>query len=468
MKKWMEILLLVFVSAPCVWAAQSEPLMTKLDTSKKIPGLFEMEYKKGDFHTALALFAKSAGLNLRFDAVVSDEVSYSFKEKNLQEALDVLLEKQELQWRIESGVLIVGSEHSKPIQEKAGLRIEGGDGWRIFTINYPRFKRKGVGASQANVSTTASGEAGTISLTSEDEILFWDEMKEELSQIVGEKAIITINKTAGVIFLQGPQNVVLSVQRYLTSVVPSIVQQVEIVARIYEVTLNEDHSLGVDWNELSRVFEYDGMDLNLNFGTQNSVVSPSYSNPTINGSLGFNSSTGNFASVIQAMRQQGDVRAVSQPKIVTMNNQPAMVKVGTDLPYFSATVSIDSETGAREIVEQTNVVTLGIILSLTPQVSTDGWITLNIDPMVTDLVSTATSSIGSTAPIVDVKQSSSMVRLKNGETSAISGLIHTKKVNEERGVPLLSEIPFLGHLFKWSYSTDVRKELVVFLTPRLL
>jgi MSHA biogenesis protein MshL len=145
-----------------------------------------------------------------------------------------------------------------------------------------------------------------------------------------------------------------------------------------------------------------------------------------------------------------------------------LVKVGTDFPYFSATVSVNPETGVKDVVEEANIVTLGVVLSLTPQVSEDGWITLGIDPMVTDLVTTTTSSNGSTAPVVDVKQSSSMVRLKDREMVAISGLIQDKKIEEERGVPLLSEIPFLGSLFKWTYKSKVKKELVIFLTPRIL
>jgi type II secretory pathway component GspD/PulD (secretin) len=91
-----------------------------------------------------------------------------------------------------------------------------------------------------------------------------------------------------------------------------------------------------------------------------------------------------------------------------------------------------------------------------------------VDPVVTDLTGTVTSRQGSTAPVVDIKQSSSIVMLKNNETARISGLQQTKHSQLERKIPLLGDIPYLGALFRWSYETKVRKELVIFLTPEIL
>lgn len=428
---------------------------------------FSMEFTKGDLQTALALLAKSAGLELRLNGENVDSVSFEFQNFNFQSAMDLILRETSFGWKIQEGVLVVGEEKLLVKNELPSLSVEGGTGWRMFTISYPRFKRKGVGASQANISSAASGEAGAVSLTSEDEIIFWEELFEQLKMLLDENTKITINKMSGVVFVRGKQSDLVAAQRYLEKVVPESVRQVEIEARIYEVTLTEQNSLGVDWQEVSRQMNLGGVNYTLAAGSDVVKRGPNYLSPSVQGGLGFQTSRSQMNLAVEAMREQGNVKALSKPTITTLNNQPAMIKVGTDLPYFSATVTIDSETGSKDIVEQTNVVTLGVILSITPQISKDGWITLGVDPMVTDLVSTATSSYGSTAPVVDVKQSSSMVRIKEGQTAAISGLIHNKTQKEERGVPFLSEIPFVGSLFKWTYDTETRKELVIFLTPHL-
>jgi len=175
-----------------------------------------------------------------------------------------------------------------------------------------------------------------------------------------------------------------------------------------------------------------------------------------------------LTATLAALAEQGRLRAVSQPRVITLNNQPAMVKVGTDLPFFTSTISTTGVSGIQNIQEQVNVVTVGVVLSVTPSIASDGTVQLGIEPMVSTLAGTTTSRAGSTAPIVDVKQSSSMVRVRDRETVRLSGLIQETESVTERKVPLLGDIPIAGALFRWKYTKASRKELVVFITPRML
>ena len=93
---------------------------------------------------------------------------------------------------------------------------------------------------------------------------------------------------------------------------------------------------------------------------------------------------------------------------------------------------------------------------------------LGIDPLISDQVGTSISPNGSTAPIIDVKQSSSFVRLRDSQTVRISGLLQTKKSKTQKKIPLLGDIPWLGWLFRWSYESESQKELIIFITPRIL
>jgi type II secretory pathway component GspD/PulD (secretin) len=108
-------------------------------------------------------------------------------------------------------------------------------------------------------------------------------------------------------------------------------------------------------------------------------------------------------------------------------------------------------------------------LSITPQVSEDDWISLDISPVLTSLVNTETSpSKTATAPILDTKQASTLVRVRDGTTIVLGGLIQTTKARNENKIPLLGDIPGLGRLFTGTFRFNEKKELVIFITPRIV
>ncbi len=107
-------------------------------------------------------------------------------------------------------------------------------------------------------------------------------------------------------------------------------------------------------------------------------------------------------------------------------------------------------------------------MSVTPQISDDGWIMLDVSPIITRLTDIVTSQQGSTAPVLEVKQSTSLVRIRDGEMVIISGLIQDQVSKTERKVPILGDIPWLGALFRATYEVTAKTELVIFITPRIL
>ncbi|MDQ7059428.1 MAG: type II and III secretion system protein [Ghiorsea sp.] len=180
-----------------------------------------------------------------------------------------------------------------------------------------------------------------------------------------------------------------------------------------------------------------------------------------------NSATNQVSTVINALSEQGSVRMLSQPRLLILNNQSAMIKVGTDQPFFSQTTTPGTGGSAATVTEDVRVVTIGLVLAVTTQISANGWIMLDASPIITRLVGTATSPLGSTAPILDIKQASTLVRVRDGETVVIGGLIQDETSENERKVPLLGDIPGLGALFTSSYKHKQRTELVIFLTPKI-
>ena len=184
----------------------------------------------------------------------------------------------------------------------------------------------------------------------------------------------------------------------------------------------------------------------------------------------------NAAVVLQALKLQGEVNIVSQPRLRTVNNQTAIIKVGTDRPFFSrATFFIPSSTiggipATTTTTEDTfQTITVGTILSITPQISTNHWISLDISPVITSLVEERVSPGGTTtAPVLDIKQASTMVRVKSDESIVIGGLIQKTSEKALRKVPFLGDIPILGKAFQGKFESKEKKELVIFLTPHIV
>lgn len=447
-----------------------DTLLQDPGSSKNVPR-FSFRAEKVDVETAIALFAGTVKMRLRLDTAITGKISVQFKDLTLPEAMAKLLGPcAKCNWKQDGDLLVVGGQQpilldSLPTTAVLEKLPVSSPNERIFHIDYPRLKRSGSGSSTTSLSGSA-GDGGNIQLSTTDEILFWDEIEAQLKMVLGDSVVFVTNRLSGILYMKGDPAFLDAAERFLDAVVPASTRQVEITARIYEVTLTDDQSLGVDWTQVSKHLELNGMAFTAGVSSNPSVRGSPYKASTFQ--LDFSRDGGSLAAVLNALKEQGDVRAVSQPRVVTLNNQPALVKVGTDMPYFTSTTTINGQTNVKETVEEVKVVTLGIVLSVTPQISGDGWVTMGVQPIITDLVRTEMSANGSTAPVIDIKQSSTLVRLRDRETVRISGLMHTKDMEIHRKIPLLGDIPFLGALFRWSYYQKQHKELVIFITPRIL
>jgi MSHA biogenesis protein MshL len=447
--------------------ADSVPVDTSLHNEH--PRTYSFEAGELELRSALRFFARANDFELICDTTLEGTVTTSFKDVALETAMEQLLADTKSSWYLSGNTLrILSFENGKKIERRPdnserAFKVIEMEGARIFKIDYPRLKRTGQGSSTATISSTASGEAGSIALSTNDEILFWQELEEQLRQLISPKGKLIISKMSGIVHVSDNEDVLDRVETFIHEVVRVATRQVEITARIYEVSLDKDHSLGVDWSAVEQTMSLKGITGAINGGievirsTTDMSVATTKVDLTVDDKL---------AMLVNALKEQGDVQAVSQPRILTLNNQPALIKIGTDYPFFSANVTTNATTGQREVEEEVKIITVGVVLSVTPQISADGWITLGIDPLISDLVSTEQSENGSTAPVVDVKQSSALVRLRDQSTVRISGLLQRKKRTITRKVPLLGEIPLLKYLFQWTYTKENQRELIIFITPR--
>jgi MSHA biogenesis protein MshL len=316
------------------------------------------------------------------------------------------------------------------------------------------------------------------------------------------RSSLAINPTAGIIQVSDRPSALERVAKYLQAVGDNVHRQVELDAKLYDVTLNNQFQFGIDWVQLAKVY---GGELAVGASTLPVAVGGSQLlDSTLNGvnqvgTIGTTASTTpganltplvyqnfNTAAAVNALQQQGTVDVISTPRIRTLNNQTALIKVGEDVPFFNTSTTIvpGITTGTSTLEQQTivNSITVGTILSITPQISENGWISLDISPVLTTLkavVSSASSlgqggssgnagGSGATAPDLDTKQASTIVRVRDGTTVVIGGLIQTEDAKNDTKVPLLGDIPVLGKLFTGTFRYHQRKELVIFVTPHIV
>ncbi|MFH1645348.1 MAG: secretin N-terminal domain-containing protein [Candidatus Omnitrophota bacterium] len=257
-------------------------------------------------------------------------------------------------------------------------------------------------------------------------------------------------------------------------------KEVLIEAKILQITLNDDYKMGINWDAIftkvsSELHHIGTIGVNLKYANQSAVI-PTTASTAVDGGafqIGQLDEEG-YQVVIQALKEYGVTNILSSPRIVALNNEEAKILVGTNQPY--ATRSISQTSGGASNIEAENVtfLDLGVKLYVTPTINADNYITMKIKPEVSSTVSDYTiQSSGNTIPVVKTTTTETTVMIKDGSTVLIGGLLEDNIEQTLKAVPGLSDIPFLGNIFKSrSYgsgdSTPEKTELVIFLTPHII
>ena len=403
------------------------------DTGTGQPKLYSFKARQLPLGDALGLLAKAHGLNIVADPEVTGIVSVDFQNVPLAKAFDILLSSLGYSWEDDQGVIRVHSSIT-----------------RTYEVDYIQAKR----------STGAAGGGGG------EGAAFWQEFETQIRSLLSPKGRLIVNRLTGTVMVTDLPARVELVTRFIGLMREGMYRQVDIEVRIVEVTLSDNFALGLDWSRFQQVA---GRDNSIGFNTR--VTAPQGTSALPSTMTLRMTNPASYVSLIDALSQQGDVRMVSQPRIRIMNNQTARVKSGTDEAFFvrSSNRVLQNSGGVLETVnEQPQTVSLGVTLSVTPQISADGWAMLNITPSVTRLIGTAVSPRGdSTAPILDVSEATTMVRVRSGELVILGGLIQEETSDTNRRVPGLGDVPVLGSAFKSTYKSGRRKELVIFLAPTI-
>lgn len=297
-----------------------------------------------------------------------------------------------------------------------------------------------------------------------------------------DRRFVSFNCQAGIIVVRDYPDALLKVAEFLEAIEGSVQRQVFIQAKILEVALNKNYTLGIDWSKVTplsiirnKAVPESGAP---GTGVAGTSAVPLLTTPgqvgvfgtMLQGSaglFGLSTTNSNLNIVIDALAQQGTVSVLSSPKIATMNNQRAVIKVGTQDVYFEPQTS--AVQGATTTIFIPRAVTIGIVLDVLPQIDANGMVMMSINTSISEKSGDRVSSDGRTSvPILDVRESNNVVLSRNGQTIVIGGLMKNKLTKKKSSVPLLGEIPFIGSAFQHDADVDEKTELVIMLTPEIM
>ncbi|MDH5766878.1 MAG: pilus (MSHA type) biogenesis protein MshL [Gammaproteobacteria bacterium] len=427
--------------------------------------------------------ARDAKINLDIYENINGRVTLNAIDQTMPQILERISQQVSIRYEINSGTLKVQAD--TPFLRN----------YRIDYVNMSR-ESKGTVSVATTLGSTGQGSIGEktensggsnnsgngnsslMEVNNYSDNKFWDTLEKNINLLIydiddeGRKTSdhVIINKETGVIAIRATQKQHNSIQEFLDIVLSSARRQVLIEATIAEIKLSDRYQAGVDWTLLASD-PLNGVGVVTDFRNGNLGQTP-FSTITIADTL----SDGDQMNVtIKALEQFGDVKVLSSPKVMAINNQPAMLKVVDNFVYFEMEVDSSISTNAAITTFDTEVKTVpvGFVMSVTPHISENDVVTLNVRPTISRIIDKVVDpnpefkkvDVVSEVPVIQVREIESVLQVNSGDTAVIGGLMQDTVNDSSSGIPFLSKIPIIGGLF--SYKDDIREksELVIFIKP---
>ncbi len=382
-----------------------------------------LDIQGADIYTVLRSISEYAGVNIvmGYDVRQSVKKPLSFHLESVPwgEALEMVLRSAHLWYREENGIIRVDTEENLRKEE-----LDAGNAARQMEEVMPLTTR---------IVQVVYANAG--------------ELKTSVEKAMSRRGLIEVDeRTNSLVVTDIPNRVEAAVEmiQHLDSQTP----QVEIVAKLVDVDARYSRDLGILW--AAGGLHSGSASAEATAGS-NSVIDPS-------GAVKFGlvKSWGTVSAMLSALEQQNKANIISNPRITTVNNREARILVGKKIPL----IVLDEAGNAV-----TQLTTIGIALRVTPHINDNNRITLDLHPEVSDLASQATVQGG---VIINTSEADTRVMVDNGQTAVIGGLIRSNTATVNRGVPVLKDIPVLGGLFRGTSEVKEKRELLIFVTPRII
>ncbi len=444
---------------------------------------------------------------------IKDQISVNLRDVTVFEALDTIREVYGYEYKVQGNRILI-----EPLTLQS----------RVYQVNYLMSQRKGktdvrvtsgaisdssnsAAAAQTtntgNSASTTTLESSRVSTTSNND--FWTEIGSALKAIIGTEGgrNVVLSPQAGVIVVRALPAELRNVSEFLKTMQVVVERQVMLEAKIIEVQLSDGHQTGVNWAAFGQgansrvaggilspggVLTPNGAISAYTSRNADGTVSTSSllsSNPASPGNIaagigtpgtlfGLAFQTSNFAALVSFLETQGNLQVLSSPRIATLNNQKAVLKVGTDEFFVTNITTNTTTTGTTSTQSPTITVApffSGVALDVTPQIDENNQIILHIHPSVSSVIEkTKNIDLGTAGsfrlPLASstISESDTIVRVSNSNIVAIGGLMKETSTRDSSGLPVLGTLPVVGNLFSSKSRSVVKSELIILLKPTVI
>lgn len=432
------------------------------------PELYSVVAQNVPVRELLFAMARDADINIDIHPSISGQISINAINQTLPQILERVSKQIDLRWNYDiSGNVLV--EPDAPY-------------WHVYQVDYVNVER--VASTSVNVSNSIvdvgdGGGAGSnnsvasISQTSTN--AFWATLTGNLQAMLDQSSsadgaalteTVVPNPETGLISINANARQHAEIADFIDQVQHRALQQVIIEATIVEVSLSDLYQSGVDWTAIGTAEQS-------NFNFQQSLgggtSSPLNNILTISGS--------DISGQVRLLSQFGDLRVLSSPKIMTLNNQTAMLRVVDNEVYF--TIDVEASVVSNGVVTPAtfsstiHTVPVGFVMTVTPQIGDNNQVTLNVRPTISRIVGTVLDpnpslrqeNIENQVPIIQVREMESILKVDSGEIAVLGGLMQDSLEQNTTGLPGISRLPGIRNLFSNRSDTSKKTELIIFIRP---
>ena len=427
--------------------------------------------------------ARDAKLNLDIDNAIEGNVTMNAIDQTLPKILDRISQQTNIRYQLVEDTLRVQADMPY---------------LKLYSIGYLNMSRLSTGtvevSSEISSTGTADVEGGAggggggqngndsssvVQNTSYNQ--FWKSLTINISGIIGEAVKagksenidtsdkIIVNRESGIIAVKATAKQHEQVRGFIDQVLDSVQRQVLIEATIAEVRLSDRYQAGIDWSLVSS-------DPNAT-ATQDLLGGNLGQTPFFSFNIAETISGNPLNVTLRALETFGDVKVLSSPKVMAINNQSALLKVVDNEVYFTTDVEavpgLVNQNAVVAVDTNVNTVPVGLVMAVTPFIDENQVVTLNVRPTISRIIGFVAdpnpalkdAGVTSEIPVIQVREIESVLKIENGDTAVIGGLMQDQIDKSTTGIPILSSIPVLGALFRYQDDKYVKSELVIFIRP---
>ena len=431
----------------------------------------------------LFALARDAKINVDVHPGLSGQVTLNAIDQTLLQILDRIAAQVPIRYRFEDQLLVV--EPDQPylrsyyidyVNLTRSSSTTNSISTQIATSGGSAVENSAGGGGGGSSGGDGNNSSTLVKSASQNE--FWADLKKNIAGMLGlndadgsADISVIVSAETGMLTARATHKQHLVIQEYLDRLMHSAKRQVLIEATVVEVELNDHYQFGVDWAALN------DKGTGISF-SQNLLGSRLSSPPVFTVDYLNNNSWGSIASTVKMLQEFGNVKVLSSPKIMAINNQTALLKVVDNVVYFT----LEADTVLNDTQSQTtftstpHTVAVGFFMSVTPQISREEAVILNVRPTISRVTgfvndpnpALAASDIESRIPEIQVREMESVMRVRSGQIAVLGGLIQDSVDLQDQGIPGLTELGVVGDAFSYRDNRHKKSELVIFLRPRVV